>query len=383
MNIKKWFTLVELIITIAILAILWSIAFSSIKGYTKNSRDSVRIDDLSAMKKTLEIFVVQNGIYPEPSAWFGVTYSWAIAWTQGVFGESVLQNEGKLNKKPIDPLYQTDYTYSVTSFKTEYEIGGILEGSNVAYHQLVPNTNADTWYKALVKGNYNGKVLRVLSGSTSYILAVPWIITSDLWDLNLSRLISNKSIVYKNANNLPSTYSKVIVNWVGTGGFDFDPGSKLVLFNGNVNYLATASGKIEFSQALQSAYSGSVLARDPEFKTLLAFDANNDLNTSITFANIVIGTSHQFSKDLSKTPLDGANISLAVTAVDGSCGSANAQSFSAVPSSNLCSIWTISAISWTGPWSWTCSGSDGGMNANCTASLTVNGICWSGNGIAF
>ncbi|MFK7780612.1 MAG: prepilin-type N-terminal cleavage/methylation domain-containing protein, partial [Candidatus Gracilibacteria bacterium] len=47
---KKAFTLVELIVVITILAILGTIAFISLQGYSKSSRDSVRISDVSNMK---------------------------------------------------------------------------------------------------------------------------------------------------------------------------------------------------------------------------------------------------------------------------------------------------------------------------------------------
>ncbi|MDP2090240.1 MAG: type II secretion system protein, partial [Candidatus Gracilibacteria bacterium] len=43
MKNKKAFTLVELIVTIIILAILGTIVFISLQGYSQTARDSVRI----------------------------------------------------------------------------------------------------------------------------------------------------------------------------------------------------------------------------------------------------------------------------------------------------------------------------------------------------
>jgi len=49
-NIKKqWFTLVELIVVITILAILWSIAFISLQGYSADARNSKRTSDLNSL----------------------------------------------------------------------------------------------------------------------------------------------------------------------------------------------------------------------------------------------------------------------------------------------------------------------------------------------
>jgi YD repeat-containing protein len=56
--------------------------------------------------------------------------------------------------------------------------------------------------------------------------------------------------------------------------------------------------------------------------------------------------------------------------INGACGSSNGGTFSAIPATNLCATGTASAISGTGPWSWTC---NGGTTANCTASIDIIG----------
>ncbi|MDP2090837.1 MAG: prepilin-type N-terminal cleavage/methylation domain-containing protein, partial [Candidatus Gracilibacteria bacterium] len=70
---QKAFTLVELIVVITILAILGTIAFISLQGYSQNSRDSVRISDVSRMKTTLELFHLDAGKYPSPTEGLDVT----------------------------------------------------------------------------------------------------------------------------------------------------------------------------------------------------------------------------------------------------------------------------------------------------------------------
>jgi len=69
------------------------------------------------------------------------------------------------------------------------------------------------------------------------------------------------------------------------------------------------------------------------------------------------------------------------TTVNGACGSANGQGFSTAPTSNLCSAGTASGIKGTGPWTWTCTGSNGGTTASCSANL--DGACGSANGESF
>ena len=84
--------------------------------------------------------------------------------------------------------------------------------------------------------------------------------------------------------------------------------------------------------------------------------------------------------------------------IDGTCGSANGGSFGTAPATNLCSTGTASAVSGSGPWKWSCTGSNGGSMAYCSANIRtmvslpwlqllltqpVNGSCGSANGGIF
>jgi hypothetical protein len=68
--------------------------------------------------------------------------------------------------------------------------------------------------------------------------------------------------------------------------------------------------------------------------------------------------------------LGSASVSLDVetaSPVNGACGNANSVAVSAAPATGLCNPGTASAISGSGPWSWSCSGSNGGTTASCDA----------------
>ena len=73
------------------------------------------------------------------------------------------------------------------------------------------------------------------------------------------------------------------------------------------------------------------------------------------------------------------------SSVKGACGSSNGGSLASAPTANLCSAGTASTVSGSGPWSWTCAGSGGGTSATCSATKAVaaqpvNGSCGSANG---
>lgn len=77
---------------------------------------------------------------------------------------------------------------------------------------------------------------------------------------------------------------------------------------------------------------------------------------------------------------------LATGPVNGTCGSSNGKTSAKAPSgAALCSAGTASQVQGAGPWTWTCAGLNGGTDANCSAELAtgpVNGACGSANGQA-
>jgi hypothetical protein len=58
-------------------------------------------------------------------------------------------------------------------------------------------------------------------------------------------------------------------------------------------------------------------------------------------------------------------------AINGACGSATGVAVSSAPTTNLCSAGTASAVTGTGPWTWSCAGSNGGSTAQCSAPKAV------------
>src|SRR5262249_53265626 len=55
--------------------------------------------------------------------------------------------------------------------------------------------------------------------------------------------------------------------------------------------------------------------------------------------------------------------------VNGACGAANGVATATAPPTGLCNAGTASAVTGSGPFSWTCTGSGGGASASCSAPL--------------
>ncbi len=177
---RKAFTLVELIVVIIILAILWTIAFISLQWYSTSARDSTRISDMSIMKSSLELYQLDAGKYPLPTNWIQITFSWWLVWTQGTFWDSVFQNVTKVNKIPLDPSTDSEYTYSTTSSRKEFEISGILEWWWLTFDSELNQANAWTIdASAIVEWTYNWLMTKTTSWTTCNILSIPTIIAND------------------------------------------------------------------------------------------------------------------------------------------------------------------------------------------------------------
>ena len=66
--------------------------------------------------------------------------------------------------------------------------------------------------------------------------------------------------------------------------------------------------------------------------------------------------------------------------VHGSCGPANGSNVYTKPTSGLCATGNATAVVGAGPFDWNCNGINGGNNVSCSANLVVNGVCGPADG---
>ncbi len=314
----KAFTLVELIIVITILTILSFIAFISLQWYSENARDSSRISDISSIKSSLELFQIDAWKYPVPTNWVDITYSGSIVWNQWTFGETVYKNVSKLDKIPLDPISNKEYTYSVTANKYEYQLGWIIEWDTISM-----NNNSflkvQAWEisaTAYVTWNYNWKMTKSFSGTLCNVLSLPTIITNDTSITDLTQIVSNNSFVYKWYKNLPSSFktSKFKYDW----WFSFTP-NKLIAYSDTWSCTSLInsennSSRITLLKWLQDSYSWSLLQNEWDIKNILSLDINEQ-NPSIEVINFskiitnnvlwwwnIITSTNSWSSNISNTP---------------------------------------------------------------------------------
>lgn len=78
MNIRPsaGFSLVELLVVITILAIISTVAFTSLSGSTDKARNSKRLEHMSTMETALQLFRQEKQYLPLPSAYAATTNAW-------------------------------------------------------------------------------------------------------------------------------------------------------------------------------------------------------------------------------------------------------------------------------------------------------------------
>lgn len=148
-NIKKqWFTLVELIVVITILAILWSIAFISLQGYSADARNSKRNSDLGSIQSAMSSQLAQGQSIlsftsgnanrtADGTAWISIAWTWTIS-TDNEYDAWII-NYAALPVKADDfkdPSTNKPYVVWVTTRNNgKYELAATIEqwaGSKVA-----------------------------------------------------------------------------------------------------------------------------------------------------------------------------------------------------------------------------------------------------------
>jgi len=117
------FTLIELLVVIAIISLLSSVVLASLNSVRASSRDSKRISDLREMEKAVELYLSENGQYPDTSGnWHGGA--------SGCYGGHGYDSNGfipgivpdYMSKLPADPKPNSGNCYLYKSDGKDYMI---------------------------------------------------------------------------------------------------------------------------------------------------------------------------------------------------------------------------------------------------------------------
>ena len=121
---SRAFTLVELLVVMAILAVLVSIALVSFRSSQMRGRDAQRKSDLKQVASSLELYYSDYGKYPD-------TLTWGSEFTDGktIYFKTL----------PKDPNSDFSYYYRIVDASNQkYQLFGYIENTQ---DQSIINTN--------------------------------------------------------------------------------------------------------------------------------------------------------------------------------------------------------------------------------------------------
>ena len=186
-----------------------------------------------------------------------MSYSGSVIWSQGTIGDSVITNLGSIAKKPIDPLTNDEYTYSLAANGVEYQLATALEKEKdsdptASFIQKANAATGDAFAKVL--WNYNGIVIFANTGGIDYGLAVPSLISWDLSTREIATTIARKKLSYNTFSAVPSKLAHAYTS----GNFDFSP-TNIVAWTGSISELRKGKGYKTLADNLAYIYGSSTL----------------------------------------------------------------------------------------------------------------------------
>ncbi len=127
---KRGFTLIEILIVVAIIAILASVVLVGFGPAQRQGRDTRRIADLRQVQNALELYYAKCGYYPgtaqatSPCGGFSQISSWASLIT------SLTGSNIGVSQIPNDPSSGKNYLYGTNIAGSSYTLGAVLEDAN-------------------------------------------------------------------------------------------------------------------------------------------------------------------------------------------------------------------------------------------------------------
>jgi prepilin-type N-terminal cleavage/methylation domain-containing protein len=134
---QEGFTLIEILIVVAIIAILASVTLIGLGPTQQAGRDSRRISDLHEVQTALELYYNKCGFYPG-TADCG-TNSAVTSWANMTAALTDPTTNIGVTQIPEDPTTGKTYYYTQESGGENYVVGTVFEGSgNSVFNGYVP-----------------------------------------------------------------------------------------------------------------------------------------------------------------------------------------------------------------------------------------------------
>lgn len=215
---KKWFTFVELIIAITIIAILSVLWFVSYSSHLSSSRDSTRKSELSDIYSLLDSYKLKAPLMV-PDKRIDIYSSWILLWFQWYLSNEIIKKIWfKWNWK--DPLDQVFYTYYLTKdFRNPWVMGYLENNPNKSSFNILKNYSMISKVNALdYKERYPiifwKKLWIIIDDNNLPIQENQELITAWKFEVNTISPSSNYIAFFDNKTSISSSwYSMEVLYW--------------------------------------------------------------------------------------------------------------------------------------------------------------------------
>jgi len=131
MNSNKGFTLIEILVVVAIIGVLASIVLVGLGGARRQGGDAKRIAELREVQTGLELYFTKCGFYPGGASGSACTTTDPVSWADL---QTALTGAGLgITAVPNDPAAPTkEYGYAVRSDRQAYVLAASLSADNAA-----------------------------------------------------------------------------------------------------------------------------------------------------------------------------------------------------------------------------------------------------------
>ena len=128
------FTIVELLVVLAVIAMLFSIALVAFSGIQAKSRDTRRIEDIAQIRKALNLYYVSHNRFPVITS--TTTIDGSDALSSALVGNEAMR---AITGDPVGGAYR--YTYKSDATGATYDLTFCLETDKIPdYSQGCANT---------------------------------------------------------------------------------------------------------------------------------------------------------------------------------------------------------------------------------------------------
>ncbi|MDD2907282.1 MAG: type II secretion system protein [Candidatus Gracilibacteria bacterium] len=290
---KKAFTLVELIVVITILAILGTIAFISLEGYSGEARDSKRLNDVNNIFKKISLERVK-GVYPENLMVNGVDTSSGLI-LGGIIPTKSAQ--GTVNFSEIKEEENSFKDPKGNNYILSYAIGGSGTG---AYKFVQLATINERKNEAVLVGDY----YKLQTGDSESL------IFSNSNDLNSALVEDKKGILPYNiygSENVSSSCSQnytwdgnscVLNKYTISGSFGIDASGSVLDICG-ISELADSNGSFDVLRDYGSTCNNITATRNGYTCTTTTDGPSNLTNDILNIAGNCTLNSFVFTQTIS------------------------------------------------------------------------------------